>query len=138
MNEESDVGPATASRQFLSAMQLELSKFLYEPMDNRTADMIRESVADKIRENYGETAVCGVDIDDMRDLDYRSRECRACAETSSYEEYRVRRAALNLPDDAGSEKEWRRMSQYRPGTVVVNVKFAPVATQEIDCSFRLA
>ena len=117
-------------------MQLELSKFLYEPVVDRTADMIRESVADKIRENYGETAVCGVDIDDMHDLDCRFRECQACAETSSYEEYRIKRAALNLPDEAGSEKNWFRMSQYKPGTVVVNVKFAPVAAREIDCTFK--
>lgn len=114
-----------------------MNKFLYEPMSDSTTDRIREDIVCQIRNSYGDAAIHSVDIDDMRDLEGRSSECKACAEAGSYEEYKIKRAAQNLPDDAGSEKEWYRMSQYQLGQVLINVSFSPLASREIYYTVRL-
>jgi len=114
------------------------SKFLYEPINDKTIDRIRNYVEQAVSRSCGGAVIHNVKIDDMLDLEHRASECRACAETSSYEEYRIKRAAMNLPDDAGSEQEWSRMSRYRPGQVDVHIDFIPAQTvQEINYDFKI-
>lgn len=106
-------------------------------MDDKTPAAIKD-YAEQTARGLG-VSVRSVEIDDMRDLDPKAKECRACAEASSYEEYLVKRAALNLPDEAGSEKNWRRMSRYTPGSVDLRVCFdAPDERRNIECSFLMA
>ena len=123
----------------LSALQNEImSKFLYEPMNNKTIDRIKDSVAYAIQNYYQGAKIQSIDIDDMRDLEFRQKECRECAETSSYEEYQIKRAAQNLPDEAGSEKNWFRMSQYKPGQINMNINYIPVqSVQQVECTFKI-
>ena len=75
----------------------------------------------------------------MRDLEFKRKECRECAETSSYEEYQIKRAAQNLPDEAGSEKNWLRMSQYRPGQINMNINYIPVQPiQQVERAIKIS
>ena len=126
-------------QNFLSALSNEIrSKFLYEPMNNKTIDRIKDSVAYAIQNCYQGGKIQSIDIDDMRDLEFRQKECRECAETSSYEEYQIKRAAQNLPDEAGSEKNWFRMSQYKPGQINMNINYIPVqSVQQVECTFKI-
>ena len=126
-------------QNFLSALSNEIrSKFLYEPMNNKTIDRIKDSVAYAIQNCYQGGKIQSIDIDDMRDLEFRQKECRECAETSSYEEYQIKRAAQNLPDEAGSEKNWLRMSQYRPGQINMNINYIPVQPiQQVECTIKI-
>ena len=125
--------------EFLSAMQAEItSNFLYEPINDKTIDRIKCYAEQAISRSCGGAVIHNVKIDDMLDLESKVSECRACAETSSYEEYRIKRAAMNLPDEAGSEQEWSRMSHYRPGQVDVHIDFiSPSPVQEINCVFKI-
>lgn len=126
-------------QEIISAMQLRLQNFMYEPMNARTLDAIKDGMAQVVSSRCeGCSAVQNVEIDDMADLYLKKSECAACAETSSYEEYQIRRAAQNLPDEAGSEREWQRMSQYRPGQIGLNVTFAvPVPVQKLEYRITL-
>ena len=126
-------------QNFLSALSNEIrSKFLYEPMNDKTIDRIKDSVAYAIQNCYQGGKIQSIDIDDMRDLEFRQKECRECAETSSYEEYQIKRAAQNLPDEAGSEKNWFRMSQYKPGQINMNINYIPVqSVQQVECTFKI-
>ena len=126
-------------QNFLSALQNEMmSKFLYEPMNDKTIDRIKDSVAYAVQDYYQGAEIQSIDIDDMRDLEFRQKECRECAETSSYEEYQIKRAAQNLPDEAGSEKNWFRMSQYRPGQINMNINYIPVQPmQQVECTIKI-
>ena len=126
-------------QNFLSALQNEMmSKFLYEPMNDKIIDRIKNSVAYALQNYYQGAKIQSIDIDDMRDLEFRQKECRECAETSSYEEYQIKRAAQNLPDEAGSEKNWLRMSQYRPGQINMNINYIPVQPmQQIECTIKI-
>lgn len=123
----------------LSALQNEMmSKFLYEPMNDKTIDRIKDSMAYAVQNYYQGAKIQSIDIDDMRDLEFRRKECRECAETSSYEEYQIKRAAQNLPDEAGSEKNWLRMSQYRPGQINININYIPVQPmQQVECTIEI-
>ena len=126
-------------QNFLSAVQNEMmSKFLYEPMNDKTIDRIKNRVAYALQNYYQGAKIQSIDIDDMRDLEFRQKECRECAETSSYEEYQIKRAAQNLPDEAGSEKNWLRMSQYRPGQINMNINYIPVQPmQQVECTIKI-
>ena len=130
-------------QNFLSALQNEMmSKFLYEPMNDKTIDRIKDRIKDSVAhavQDYCQGAeIQSIDIDDMRDLEFRQKECRECAETSSYEEYQIKRAAQNLPDEAGSEKNWFRMSQYKPGQINMNINYIPVqSVQQVECTFKI-
>ena len=126
-------------QNFLSALQNEMmSKFLYEPMNDKTIDRIKNRVSYALQNYYQGAKIQSIDIDDMRDLEFRQKECRECAETSSYEEYQIKRAAQNLPDEAGSEKNWLRMSQYRPGQINMNINYIPVQSiQQVECTIKI-
>ena len=126
-------------QNFLSALSNEIrSKFLYEPMNDKTIDRIKDSIAYAVQDYYQGAEIQSIDIDDMRDLEFRQKECRECAETSSYEEYQIKRAAQNLPDEAGSEKNWFRMSQYKPGQINMNINYIPVQPiQQVECTFKI-
>ena len=131
--------PVDIQQRFLSAVQREIaSRFLYEPMNDETISGIKDSTAHAVQDYYRGAEIQSIDIDDMRDLEFKRKECRACSETSSYEEYQIKRAAQNLPDEAGSEKNWRRMSQYSPGSVLINVSFAPAwAGQNVEITTKI-
>ena len=126
-------------QNFLSALQNEMmSKFLYEPMNDKIIDRIKNSVAYALQNYYQGAKIQSIDIDDMRDLEFKQKECRECAETSSYEEYQIKRAAQNLPDEAGSEKNWFRMSQYKPGQINMNINYIPVQPmQQVECMIKI-
>ena len=123
-----------------------MSKFLYEPMNDKTIDRIKDGIKDRIKDRmayavqnyYQGVEIQSIDIDDMRDLEFKRKECRECAETSSYEEYQIKRAAMNLPDEAGSEKNWLRMSQYRPGQINMHISYIPVQPmQQVECTIKI-
>ena len=114
------------------------SRFLYEPMNDKTMDRIKDSVTHAVQDYYHGAAIQSIDIDDMRDLEFKRKECRECAETSSYEEYQIKRAAQNLPDEAGSEKNWLRMSQYKPGQINMHISYIPVQPmQQVECTIKI-
>lgn len=114
------------------------SKFLYEPMNDKTMDRIKDSVTHAVQDYYQGAKIQSIDIDDMRDLEFKRKECRECAETSSYEEYQIKRAAQNLPDEAGSEKNWLRMSQYKPGQINMHINYIPVQPmQQVECTIKI-
>ena len=128
-------------QDFLSAVQREItSRFLYEPINDETISRIKDSVTHAVQGYYQGAAIQSINIDDMRDLEFKRKECRECAETSSYEEYQIKRAAQNLPDEAGSEREWSRMSQYKPGQINMNISYIPVQPipmQQVECTIEL-
>ena len=62
-------------------------------MNNKTMDRIKDSVTHAVQDYYQGATIQSIDIDDMRDLEFKRKECRECAETSSYEEYQIKRAA---------------------------------------------
>jgi len=130
---------ADLNSRLLSSIRREASRFLYEPMNGEMLGRIKDSILHAVQDRCEAVSVGNIEIDDMRDLEFKKRECEACAETSSYEEYKLKRAVLNLPDEAGSEKEWFRMSQYRPGSVNVNIDFVPFgqSVQEIEYTAKL-
>ena len=130
---------ADIHQHVLYALQNEMmSKFLYEPMNDKIIDRIKNSVAYALQNYYQGAKIQSIDIDDMRDLEFRQKECRECAETSSYEEYQIKRAAQNLPDEAGSEKNWFRMSQYKPGQINMNINYIPVQPmQQVECTIKI-
>ena len=73
--------------EFVAGVQAESAKrFMYEPMTEETISRIKDSVTHAVQNYYGAT-IQSIDIDDTRDLEFKQKECRECAETSSYEEY---------------------------------------------------
>ena len=92
-------------------------------MTDVTAERIRQYVVDSAMRSGSFGAPCSVSVDFMNALDGREGDCRECAQAGSYEEYKLKCAALNKPDVAGSENEWRRMSMYQPGQCIVNTTF---------------
>lgn len=110
---------------------------MYEPMTEETAR--------KIREFARSSAPCGAygttdaEIDFMLDLRDKTKECAGCRGSGSYEEYKIKRAAAGLPDDAGSEKEWRRMANYSDGCATVNINFImPGNAEPSEISFKIS
>ena len=80
-----------------------------------------------------------VEIDFMSDLRGKAKECASCRGSGSYEEYRIKRAAAGLPDEAGSEKEWHRMANYSDGFALVNINFiAPRNIELSEISFKIS
>lgn len=106
-------------------------------MTKETARKIREFVRSSApRGAYGTP---DVEIDFMLDLRDKTRECAGCRSSGSYEEYKIKRAAAGLPDDAGSEKEWRRMANYSDGSAVVNLNFVmPGNAEPSGISFKIS
>ena len=97
-----------------------LMPFLYEPATEGVAGRLATAVAEQASAAFG--ALCRAEADFCPDLEARPEFRRECAEAGSYEEYRVRRAAAGLPDEAGSERAWRRAAGWRPGSVFVSVE----------------
>ena len=106
-------------------MHCKMRRFVNEPKNDQTMQKIGRFISDEVSHAFPDVSMQTVDIDDMRDLEGKYSECRACAETNSYEEYKFKRAIQNLPDEAGSEREWFRMSRYSPNSVLLNVSFRP-------------
>lgn len=127
-------------QDFFSAVRREIaSRFLYEPMNDKTISRIKDSVAHAAQDYYQGVEIQSIDIDDTRDLEFKRKECHECAEASSYEEYQIRRAAQNLPDEAGSEKNWLRMSQYKPGQINMHISYVPVQPmQHVECTIKIS
>lgn len=122
----------------MATLQQEMSRFVYEPKNDQTMEKMGECITNGIRDGFQGAFIQNVDIDFMQDLELKYDECRACAETSSYEEYKLKRVVQNLPDSAGSEREWFRMSQFRPGQAMINVSFcSPGAAQEIEITTKV-
>ena len=114
------------------------NRFAYEPKNEETMRGIGNYVADAVRSNYPYATIQNVDIDFMQDLETKYSECRACAETGSYEEYKLRRAAQGMPDVAGSDGEWFRMSRYSPGSMLINISFTPApAVQNVEITTKI-
>ena len=108
-------------------------------MNDETICRIKDSMAHAVQDYYQGAEIQSIDIDDMRDLEFKRKECRECAETSSYEEYQIKRAAQNLPDKAGSEKNWLRMSQYKPGQINMHISYIPVQSmQQVECTIKIS
>lgn len=110
---------------------------MYEPMTKETARKIREFVrSSATRGAYGTP---DAEIDFMLDLRDKTKECAGCRGSGSYEEYKIKRAAAGLPDDAGSEKEWRRMASYSDGNAMVNINFImPGNIEPPEISFKIS
>ena len=124
--------------EIIAGVQTEIAKrFMYEPMTDETAEKIREFVRHLTSsQTYGTP---DVEIDFMSDLAGKAKECAGCRDTESYEEYRVKRAAAGLSDDAGSEKEWYRMANYSDGSVIVNINFvAPKNVELLEISSKIS
>jgi len=132
---ENEATQVQTPEEFVAGMQAEIAKrFMYEPMTEETAGRMRGFFESR-------AARCGfgapsVEIDFMFDLRGKAKECAGCRQAGSYEEYRIRRAAAGLPDDAGSEKEWFRMASYSDGSALVNINFvAPGNAEPPEISF---
>lgn len=97
-----------------------VTKFFYEPATENTLRQLAQEISGRTQSAVGLPAEAYVD--DMLDLEPRCAECQVCRSSSSYAEYKLKKAAANLPDEAGSEEEWLRMSRYAPGAVLVNVE----------------
>ena len=110
---------------------------MYEQMTDETAGKIRGFLESR-------AACCGfgasdVEIDFMSDLRSKAKECAGCRGSGSYEEYKIKRAAAGLPDEAGSEKEWHRMANYSDGFALVNINFiAPRSIESSEISFKIS
>ena len=110
---------------------------MYEPMTKETARKIREFVRSSAPGRaYGTP---DAEIDFMLDLRGKTKECAGCRGSGSYEEYKIKRAVAGLPDDAGSEKEWRRMANYSDGNAMININFIMPGNAELsEISFKIS
>ena len=84
---EDEAAQVQTPEEFVVGVQAETAKrFMYELMTDETISGIKGSITHALQDYYGAT-IQSIDIDDTRDLEFKQKECRECAETSSYEEY---------------------------------------------------
>ena len=135
---ENEAAQVQTPEEFVVGVQTEIAKrFMYEQMTDETAGKMRE-FARHLASN-GVYGTPDVEIDFMSDLAGKAKECAGCRRARSYEEYKIRRAASGLPDEAGSEREWHRMASYSDGSTLVNINFiAPRNTELSEISFKIS
>lgn len=134
---ENEATQVQTPEEFVVGVQTEIAKrFMYEPMTEETVGKMRGFLESR-------AARCGfgasdVEIDFMPDLAGKAKECAGCRQAGSYEEYKIRRAASGLPDEAGSEREWFRMASYSDGSALVNINLvAPRNAEPLEISFKI-
>lgn len=85
---EDEAARVQTLEEFVAGAQTEFAKqFMYEPMTEETISRIKDSITHAVQDYYQGAEIQSIDIDDARDLEFKQKECRECAETSSYEEY---------------------------------------------------